>query len=202
MVKDNKIAKEKVEKTDCNCNRKKVIIGIACLVVVVTAIVLLIICLGKNKSNEKELEANLGKLGKQFYTEFYYPAQEKSQKDVKTFVAKFEKTGIKVNLENISKFSKIDKELVDSMVNSKTKEKCDAVNSYVVIKPVSPYGKKDIKVEVNLACGFDKKETKKVEKKEVTKTETKKVTDKKTTDSKTTKTQETTKTNAKKTSKK
>jgi len=107
-------------------------------------------------SNEKELKGNLEKLGKSFYEDYYYPSQAKSQKDVKDFVKRFEKTGIKVNLENISKFSKIDKKLVDSMVNSKTKKKCDGEKSVVTIFPKKPYGKTDYKIEVNLECGFKK----------------------------------------------
>ena len=162
---------ENKSKANCN-NKKKLFAIIGAVVVLVVAIVLLIIFVGKSKNNEKELKANLEKLGVQFYEKFYYPAQEKSQKDVKSFIAKFEKTGIKVNLENIAKVSVVDKELVQAMVNSKTEEKCDAVNSYVVIKPTEPYGAKDHKVEVVLSCGFDKKEEKKETKKEETKKET------------------------------
>ena len=107
-------------------------------------------------NNEKKLTSNLEKLGKSFYEDYYYPSQEKSQKDVKEFVKRFEKTGVKVNLENISKISKIDKELIDSMVNNKTKEKCDGEKSVVTFYPVKPYGKTDYRIEVKLECGFDK----------------------------------------------
>ena len=102
-------------------------------------------------NNEKELQGNLEKLGKSFYEDYYYPSQAKSPKTVKDFV-----TGIKVNLENISKFSKIDKKLVDSMVNNKTKKKCDGEKSVVTIYPKKPYGKTDYKIEVKLECGFEK----------------------------------------------
>lgn len=135
----------------------KKLIGIICgavAVVVVGVVVALILLLGGN--NEKKLTANMEKLGKQFYEEFYYPSQEKSQADVKAFVKKFEKTGVKINLENIAKINKVDKELVDSMVNKKTKKKCDAKNTTVTIIPKKPYGKTDYKVEVNLDCGFNK----------------------------------------------
>lgn len=107
-------------------------------------------------SNEKELKGNLEKLGKSFYEDFYYPSQSKSQKDVKEFVKRFEKTGIKVNLANISKISKVDKKLVEGMVNKKTKKKCDTEKSVVTIFPKKPYGKTDYKIEVNLDCGFEK----------------------------------------------
>ena len=135
-------------------DKKKIGIIAGVAVVVIAVVVGLILFLGR--SNEKQLNANLTKLGKQFYEEFYYPSQEKSQDDVKAFVKKFEKTGIKINLENIAKISKVDKSLVDSMVNKKTKEKCDVKQSTVTIYPEKPYGKSDYKIEVNLECGFKK----------------------------------------------
>lgn len=135
-------------------SKKKIGIIAGAAVVVIGIVVALIFILGGN--NEKKLNANLTTLGKQFYEEFYYPSQEKSQENVKDFVKKFEKTGIKVNLENIAKISKVDKELVDSMINKKTKKKCDAKNSYVIIYPEKPYGKTNYKIEVTLDCGFNK----------------------------------------------
>ena len=135
-------------------DKKKIGIIAGVAVVVIAVVVGLILFLGR--SNEKQLNANLTKLGRQFYEEFYYPSQEKSQDDVKAFVKKFEKTGIKINLENIAKISKVDKSLVDSMVNKKTKEKCDVKQSTVTIYPEKPYGKTDYKIEVNLECGFKK----------------------------------------------
>lgn len=156
---------KEIKKVEEKTSKKKLIAIIAAAIILVIGIIVLIVCLvNKPKSNEKELKNNLKKLGSQFYTEFYYPAQEKAQKDVKSFVAKFEKTGIKVNLENIAKFSKIDKKLVDGMVNNVTKESCDNKNTYVIIKPKSPYGKNDFTVDVNLSCGSFKKGAKKAEK--------------------------------------
>ena len=131
-------------------------IGIIAGVAVVVVAIIVGIFVFKNKSNEEALKGNLEKLGKSFYEEFYYPSQEKSQKDVKDFVKRFEKTGIKVNLENIAKTSKADKTLIEAMVNNKTKKKCDSANSYVVIYPKKPYGKTDYKIEVTLSCGFEK----------------------------------------------
>lgn len=142
--------------------KKKLGIIIGAVVIVVAAIVLAIIFLGGNK--EKKLSTNLNTLGKQFYEEFYYPSQEKSQDDVKSFIKKFEKTGIKVNLENIAKISKVDQDLLKTMGISKEKSdskvktiaKCDTSNTYVIIKPKKPYGKTDYSIEINLDCGLNK----------------------------------------------
>ena len=135
-------------------SKKKIGIIVGAAIVVIGVVVALVLLLGGN--NEKELTSNLNKLGKQFYEEFYYPSQEKSQEDVKEFIKKFEKTGIKVNLENIAKVSKVDQDLVKTMVNSKTKKDCDKTASYVIIKPKKPYGKTDYTIEVTLECGFTK----------------------------------------------
>ena len=188
---------EKEEKV--NKSNKKLFAIIAAAVVLVAGIIILIVCLNKGtKSNEEKLKQNMEKLGVQFYEEFYYPAQEKSQKDVKAFIAKFEKTGIRVNLFNLSKLSVVDKKIIEDMVNSKTNEKCDQENTYVVIKPIKPYGKKDHEIEVVLACGDFGKKSKKEDAK---KTETKKVDTKKTETKKeeTKKTADTKNTEAKKT---
>ena len=135
--------------------KKKLLKIIGAAVVVIAGIVVgAILLFGGN--NEKKLTSNLTTLGKQFYEEFYYPSQEKSQEDVKAFVKKFEKTGIKVNLENIAKVGKVDQDLVKGMVNNKSKKECDKTASYVVIKPKKPYGKTDYTIEVNLECGFKK----------------------------------------------
>lgn len=135
-------------------DKKKLGIIIGAVLVVIGIVIGFVVM---NKSNEPQLTSNLEQLGKNFYEDYYYTSQEKSQKDVKEFVKRFENTGIKVNLENISKLSKIDKKLVDSMVNNKTNKKCDEKKSVVTIYPKKPYGKTDYKIEVKLECGFDKK---------------------------------------------
>ena len=133
-------------------NKKIVLIVLAAVVVIVVCLIIF-----GNKSNEKELNSNMEKLGVFFYEDYYYPSQKKSQKDVKKYLAKFEKSGIKINLTNLSKISKVDQKLIDSMVNSKTDKKCDFDKSYVIIYPEKPFEKNNYKLDVDLVCGFDKK---------------------------------------------
>ncbi len=141
-------------------DKKKRIIIIAAisLAVVIIGVLCFVLFGNKEVKNKKELEANLVKLGAAFYEDYYYPSQEKIQKDVKEYMAKFEKTGLKINLENLSKISKIDQTLVEKMVNKKTKEKCDFEKTYISIYPQKEYGKKDYKIEVKLICGFKDEE--------------------------------------------
>ena len=140
-------------------NKKNIII-IAISVVVVAALVILCFVFFGNKKdtkkdNKAELTANLEKLGKAFYEDFYYVRNEEAQENMVEFIKGFEKTGISVDLENISKVSTVDKELVDSMVNSKTKKKCDVKETRVTFFPKAPYGKTDYEMKVELSCGFE-----------------------------------------------
>ena len=143
-------------------NKKFIIIGISVIVIICLILIFVNPFSGKSNGNEDKLNANLNQLGKDFYEGYYYPSQEKSQTDVKKFLERFEKNGIKINLQNLAKISSIDKELIESMVNSKTNEKCDFEKTTVTIYPKTPYGKTDYELKVNLDCGFDvKKDDKK-----------------------------------------
>lgn len=145
-------------------NKKNIIIICVSVVIIAVAVVILCFCLGNKKDSKKdnkaELTANLEKLGKSFYEDFYYVRNEEAQENMVEFIKGFEKTGISVDLENISKVSTVDKELVDSMVNSKTKKKCDVKKSKVTFFPKAPYGKTDYDIKVELSCGFDEKKEK------------------------------------------
>lgn len=109
------------------------------------------------KSNEEELNNNLKKLGSIYYEKFYYPSLSGSEEEVSSSLSRFKNMGITINLDNISRYKNIDKKLVKSMVNNKTKEKCSMKSSYVIIKPKKPYKIKDYTIEAHLDCGFDKK---------------------------------------------
>ena len=151
-------------------DKKKIIIISIIAVVVIAAVVIgiIFICKSKTKtqSNEETLKQNLEQLGRTFYEDFYYPHQVSyidssnaklkkgaTKLTIESHFSKLSTSGIVVDLENISKYSKIDKQLVESMVNAQTNEKCDTKNSKVTIKPTKPYGNKDYTIDVTLSCG-------------------------------------------------
>ena len=109
----------------------------------------------ETKSNEEELVKNLETLGKTFYEEYYFPYLA-STEDFEKTIESLSNTGIKVDLENISRVDVVDQNLVEQMVNSKTKEKCNQQNSSVTIYPKSPYSKTDYEINTDLDCGFKK----------------------------------------------
>ncbi len=137
---------------------KKIILENKKILIIVIVAFAFILCglLFFRGSNEARLTRNMESLGKSFYEEYYYSSQEKVQKDMPKFLSKFEKTGIRINLKNLSKLSKTDQKLIKGMVNSKTNKKCDFNKTYVIIYPQKPYNKADYKLKVNLDCGFKK----------------------------------------------
>ena len=129
-------------------------------IIVICAIVLLVLVSGVviyfvTKPSKKALETKLENMGKIFYAD-YYKNQEKVRKDVKEFVKGFEKSGIQIDLDNLSKMDKKYKEIVDTLVNPSTNKKCDGKKSYIKIIPKKPYGESDYDIEINLECGFKK----------------------------------------------
>ncbi|MBR2833339.1 MAG: hypothetical protein IKE75_02790 [Bacilli bacterium] len=168
-----------MEKKENKKNNKKIaIIG---GIIAAVAVIILCVVLFSHKSNQAQLEDNLKKLGTSFYEDYYYPSQKESQKDVKKFLERFKDNGIRINLTNLAKVSKIDQDLIKEMKNSKTNKKCNYDETYVTIYPKAPYKKTSYKLETTLKCGFEKEdktdkkeETKKAAKKEETKKAAKK----------------------------
>ena len=77
------------------------------------------------------------------------------------FLEKYKDIGIKVSLDNLSRYKKDDMDdILKQFVNDKTKEECDRNSSMVIIYPKDPYGQKDYTVDAILVCGFEEKEDK------------------------------------------
>lgn len=147
-----KPVEKKEEKQPKKCNKKLVYI---CGVVVLAIILVIIILFMLKNNNKNKIEKSISSMGEQFYTEYYYPqiTKNKSKKEIKELLSKFEKNGIKINLKNLAVFKggKFKKE-IDTFKN-KDKE-CDKNSSKVIIRPAKPYGKNDYKIEIKLDCGF------------------------------------------------
>lgn len=132
-------------------NKRNVIICICALVVIVAGVVCAILFIPK--SNKAKLEAELKEMGKGFYEDFYYDLVVNS--NGVDSIKKFENTGIKVDLDNLSRQNDANKEKVKDFVNDKNEE-CNKANTKVIIYPKDPYGKTNYQLEVQLDCGFEK----------------------------------------------
>ena len=136
---------------DFFANKRNVIICICALVVVVAGVVCAV--LFWPKSNKAKLETELKEMGKSFYEDFYYDLVVKSN-GVES-ISKFQSTGIKVDLDNLSRQKSENEEKIKDFVNDKG-EACNKENTKVVIYPKDPFGKTDYQLEVQLDCGFEK----------------------------------------------
>lgn len=147
---------EKVKKAD-----KKSVNGLAIiiiLIVVFAVVYALIKVFGGGASLESSLTKSLKTMGEDFYTEYYYPeiSKDKSSAEVTAILEKFKDIGIKIDLDNLSRYNDgaNEEEIAKFKYNGKA---CNNKTTRAIIYPKSPYGKKDYKVEVELDCGFDTK---------------------------------------------
>ena len=132
---------------------KRVIVSI-CIVVVIAVIVTLLFFVFR--SNKSALNKELENIGRNFYENYYYDQAGKDDNERKAFLAQFTTAGIKVDLDNLARASKDKDEILNKFVNKKTGEKCNEINTKVVIYPIEPYNKTDYKIDVAIDCGFSK----------------------------------------------
>ena len=136
-------------------NIKNILVVLAIVLALVLVILLIVnVC---NKNNQKELEANFETIGKKFYEEYYYNGTGKDDEARAKFLAKFKDNGLRINLDNLSRYEFTDEKGNEyEFVNKKTKEECNTTESVVVIYPQEPYGKTDYVIDAKLSCGFEK----------------------------------------------
>lgn len=124
-------------------------------IIVIIVLIVLLICMSifnllfNNKSEKFNVDKALEELGKVYYEQEYYPK-------VKSFYNKYandrlkddEIKGIKLTLRNIINIF----EEVSAEKFYKKGSYCDFVQTYVLINPKYPYGKKDYNIKVSSSC--------------------------------------------------
>lgn len=156
------VKKEEVRETISKEEKKKKMIQICAIAVglIIVFIVVLFLTRGIRLSQEEKLNKSLTKMGEEFYTEFYYSeiSKDKTSTEVSEFLSKFQDVGIKVNLDNLSRYN--DNANEDEIANFKNEDgtECNKTNTRAVIYPKSPYGKNDYTIKVELDCGFETNE--------------------------------------------
>lgn len=131
--------------------KKNKIVSIICLAVIVVLIIILVLVL--HPSKEDKLNSYLNTMGKDFYENFYYKQLSSNGNDASTFLSKYSSIGIKVDLDNLNRYTDKNKEMIDEFTG------CDKNKTKVIFYPEDPYGKTDYKIETELSCGT--KDTKK-----------------------------------------
>lgn len=156
--KETKKEKEEVKMMTPKEKKKNMVgICVVAVVLIVAFVVVFLLTKGFGKSLEEELSDSLTKMGEEFYTEFYYVeiSKNKSTTEVAESLEKFKDIGIKINLDNLSRYDNgKNKDEIAKFKNEKGTA-CNVTNTRAIIYPKSPYGKKDYKVEVEFDCGFE-----------------------------------------------
>ena len=139
--------------------------GIICIVIGVVLVVALIVaaCIMfiKKGGQEASLSKSLESMGKDFYENFYYTQVGSTDEERANFLSKYETIGIKINLDNLSRYdNNKNSDKINKFVNNKTNKACDRTNTRVIVYPQKPYNKTSYKIETQLDCGFDEAETK------------------------------------------
>ncbi|MCL2869642.1 hypothetical protein FWF48_02435 [Candidatus Saccharibacteria bacterium] len=126
------------------------IIGILVIAGAVTATLFMTGVIETPASKEKRLTGYMTDLGNEFYTKLFYAQlkEGRSKDDLSKFLKKYEKTGVKVDLDNLSRTTKDNKDKVKSLKDSS----CDINGTKDTINPKSPYGQNDYTVKVTLKC--------------------------------------------------
>ena len=112
--------------------------GIICIVIGVVLVVVLIVAACfmfiKKGGQEASLSRSLESMGKDFYENFYYEQVGSTDEERADFLSKYESIGIKINLDNLSRYGENkNADEISKFVNQKTKKACDKTNTKVVI---------------------------------------------------------------------
>lgn len=153
---NNEVKETKNTSTTSTKTRMIQIIALAVGLIIIFAVILFL-TRGLGVSLEDKLSNSLTKMGEEFYTDFYYTeiSKNKSADEVSEFLSKFKDVGIKVNLDNLSRYNEEkNKETIETFKNEKG-TKCNTTSTRAIIYPESPYGKNDYTIKVELDCGFE-----------------------------------------------
>ena len=129
-------------------NKNTIIIGIISLlgiIAIITGVVLLL------SNNNKKLENKLGEIGKHFYENLYYAQITETVEDKTKFFKKYEKEGLKINLNNLLIYNEEEQVKISKSINKKLNN-CDKEKTKVIIYPEKPYDKTSYKLEIKLKC--------------------------------------------------
>lgn len=141
-------------------DKKKILIVVFGVIVLILAVLLVMKVLSKDNA-KNNLKDTLISMGRDFYENYYYDKTGKNADERKEFLKKFEKQGIKIDLDNLGRYnSNTNKEKLKEFVNPTTEESCNYQNTKAIIYPKGNFGKTDYDIEVILDCGFDTEEEK------------------------------------------
>lgn len=113
----------------------------------------------QSSANQREqLSKRLETVGGDFYENMYYGhiTSNKTDEEIQKFLGGFSEIGIKVDLDNLSRFDR-DKypNLLEEFVNKKSDTACDPQNTKAIIYPKAPFEATNYTLGSQLDCGFE-----------------------------------------------
>ena len=114
-------------------------VWIVALVLVLLASIMVYINVLKPK--ESALEKKIHVIASDFYENFYYThmTQGKTQEEIDSFLQEYSETGIKINIENLSRFNPEEYADVLNEFQDPEGNVCDPDKSGVIIYPKTPF---------------------------------------------------------------
>ena len=115
--------------------RKLKLLSVLALFAGITLVAVLVSILLRGGNQEEKLSKKLETVGADFYENFYHSqiSSNKTEEEVKEFLERFKEIGIKVDIDNLSRFD--DKKYADldkEFINKKDNILCDVRNTRAV----------------------------------------------------------------------
>ena len=115
--------------------RKLKLLSVLALFAGITLVAVLVSILLRGGNQEEKLSKKLETVGADFYENFYHSqiSSNKTEEEVKEFLERFKEIGIKVDIDNLSRFD--DKKYADldkEFINKKDNIPCDVRNTRAV----------------------------------------------------------------------
>ena len=102
------------------------------------------------EQKEEKIKNQLNNIGKDFYENYYNYQVGSTDEERSDFLSKYESKGIKINLDNLSRYDEKNAIEINKFVYKKAKKVCDKSETKVIIYPISPYDKKSYKIDTKI----------------------------------------------------
>lgn len=117
---------------------------------IIVLVILLVIIIAISFNAEKRATRKLNSFGKKFYS--YYYEERSDKKDVskvKEFMSQYAEIGFTMKLKDLKVY--LDGHKIE---NYDSLKKCDEDKTKITVYPITPYGKKNFRVETKMECDF------------------------------------------------
>ena len=135
-------------------NKKYIIVGILISILVIGLVAFVLFNKYRKQKEEDYLYNQLNRVVKEYYKDYYYNTLGNNDDIRKTNAEKFKSVGIKISLNDLSKYKSDNSEILNKFKNSQTNANCDYDKTIITIYPIDPYGNENIRVDSNIVCGL------------------------------------------------